>query len=413
MKKLLITFTLLSGLQDATARPIPDSEHPSSLVDGREIISLLEMEQLGLSKGKTNIDLWSGSYWPHYQGSLAVRYRDPFFISLIEADEQFNKFKELAEKLPLYTYAGRQDLLSPAEKYDLIVGDRKMSLTEYSWDVANKANILGRVPIWRGVCDGWASASQMMPRPSKKVVMNTPEGRPITFFPEDIKALGSLLYARAQRDVIFIGKRCRSRALGLFSGACDGTNPATLHRALVNRVGKMKKTFNADTSPGKEVWNYPVLSYKMTYFNVFTKEESTNFREVMQWFNKNNNRFARAGRRHDRTVAIVGVKATVDFMDMRPANLYATDGKSMDKVLTEEYLYDLELDRRFNVVGGEALSALPDFIWAPNDKIYPLSQPERRGTPRSQAQITKFAQEASKLGHPLSLIVEQLFESAK
>src|SRR5690606_21053907 len=136
-----------------------------------------------------------------------------------------------------------------------------------------KANVLGSVPTWRGICDGWSSASQKMPRPVRSVSMNTPDGQSIKFYPEDIKALGSLLYARAQDNVTFLGKRCFSRALGIFTGACDGTNPAALHLALVNRVGKMKSSFIADVSPGSEVWNYPVKRYDTTYFNVFTDEE--------------------------------------------------------------------------------------------------------------------------------------------
>lgn len=411
MKKWLLTLALVSNAQ--AFRPIPDSEVTSSLIEGREVTSLVEMGQKGLIAGSTRIDLWSGNYWPHFQGSLAVRYRDSSFIRLIDGKEQWDKFKELSEKRPLYSYSGRYDLLSPAEKYDLVVGDREMGLTKYSWDLGDKANMLGKVPTWRGICDGWASAGQRMPRPVRKVVMHTPEGSPVTFFPEDIKALGSLLYARAQENVIFLGKRCRSRALGLFTNACDETNPATFHRALVNRVGIMGKTFIADVSPGSEVWNYPVKNYDVTYFNVFTDEESKDFHKVMEWFVKKN-RFAKSGKRHKQTAAIVGVKAIVRYADMRPSNLLETDGIEGDKVLEKEYLYDLELDHSFNVLGGESLSGnLPDFIWAPNDVTYPLSDPEQVNSPRSKAELTAMAKAASKKGQPLSVIVEQLFEKAK
>jgi hypothetical protein len=396
--------------------PIPDNEKVSSLLEGNRLVnSLVEIERRGLNEGRSLIDLWSGSYWPHYQGSLGVRYRDPNFISLMERKAQWDKFKEMRDKFPIYTYEGKEKLLSPAEKYDLLIGDEQMSLTKYSWELGEKiAGVSGKVPTWRGVCDGWASAAQMMPRPKRSVTLSAPNGVSLTFFPEDIKALGSLLYARAQENVIFLGKRCRSQVLGLITGACVETNPGTFHLALVNRVGLMKKTFIADISPGSEVWNYPVKSYKFTYYNVFSGEESQDFKKVRELFTKKN-RFSRSSRRHKDTFAIVGVKAEVIFTDMRTPNLFETDGSSMDNDLQMTYSYDLELDSSMNILGGESSSKnLPDFIWAPHDGTYPLSRPEQTlGIPRTQGDLVKRSQEAAKLGQPLSVIVERLFEAAK
>jgi hypothetical protein len=99
---------------------------------------------------------------------------------------------------------------------------------------------------------------------------------------------------------------------------------------------------------------------------------------------------------------------------MREANLLETDGLSNDKNLEHTYQYDLELDGSFNILGGESMTKnLPDFIWASTDKTYPLSRPEKLRAPRTQAEVVKSAQQASKLGMPLSVIVKKLFESAK
>lgn len=412
MKKLVLSLTLLSTAALANLKPIPEDERITPLVQGaREITSLVELEKLGLNQGKTGLDLWSGSYWPQYQGSLGVRYRDPGFMALMNTDEQFAKYKELKDKTPLYTFTGKENLLSPAEKYDLIVADRSMSLTKYAWELGEKNEKLGKVPTWRGICDGWSSAAQMMPRPAKSVVLNTPQGTPITFFPEDIKALGSLLYARAQDNVIFLGKRCYP-VVGVFSGGCDATNPGSLHKAIANRVGNLKKSFNADISTTSQVWNYPVKSYKFTFFNVLSEVESTDFRKVYEVFEKKQ-RFAKPNRRHERTYAIVGVKAQVVFADMRAANLLEIDGLTQDKDLIKTYEYDLELDRNFTILGGEWYSAGPDFIWAPNDKTYPITDGEMAKIPVTAAEITKAAQVSSKVGQPLSVIVEKLFELSK
>ena len=412
MKKLALSMVLISTAAFATMRPIPEDEQITPLLQGkREITSLVELEKLGLNSGETGLDLWSGSYWPQYQGSLGVRYRDPSFMSLMSSHEQFDKFKELEEKTPAYTYMGKENLLSPSEKYDLIVGDDSMSLTKYAWGLGEKNQTLGKVPTWRGICDGWSSAAQMMPRPAKSVTLSTPQGRLITFYPEDIKALGSLLYARAQKNVIFLGRRCYP-VVGVFTGGCDATNPGALHKALANRIGLQKKTFNADISTSAQVWNYPIKSYKFTYYNVFNDEESGDFRKVYEVFEKKH-RFIKSGRRHDTTYAIVGVRAEVVYADMREANRLETDAKAQDVSLVKTYLYDLEVDRNFKILGGEWYSGAPDFIWAPNDLKYPLSDGELKAKPVTPEQIKNAAQVSSKVGQPLSLIIEKLFEQSK
>ena len=99
---------------------------------------------------------------------------------------------------------------------------------------------------------------------------------------------------------------------------------------------------------------------------------------------------------------------------MRDANLLETDGKEYDKDLVQTYYYDLELDRGFNILGGEWVGAGPDFIWAPNDSTYPVSAGEEQfGKPTTAAQMIKAAQISSKIGQPLSVIVEKLFEESK
>jgi hypothetical protein len=413
MKILLVAALLGSSTYSALAEiysPMPEDERPELLLEGKkEIRSLSEMEKLKLLNGMTSIDLWSGSYWPTYRGSLGLRYRDENFIPLIKEKHQWDQHKMLYERFPLYSYVGKENLLSPAEKYDLLLGDPEMSLTKYSWQLGEKSNVGGKVKTWRGVCDGWASAAQKMPRPVKSVTLSTPAGIPLTFFPEDIKALGSLMYARSQGPVIFLGKRCR-QVIGLLTGACAETNPGTFHKAIVNRVGNLKKSFIADISPGEEVWNYPVKRYKIIYYNVFNKRESERFEEVKELFEKEY-RFRKAQTRHPDTHSIVGVKMVVTFMDMREANLLDTDSTEKDVVFEKTYLYDLELDRTNNVLGGVSISKnLPDFIWAPNDTTYPLSDAEEQIPHLSLLEMSRVS---AARGQPLARIVEKLFELSK
>lgn len=409
MKLFLAPLVLFSTSTYAFFKQIPETENTQTLVpNAREITSVVQMQNLGLNAGSTGIDLWSGSYWPQFQGLLANRYLDRDFQSLMSGKGQYKEFTELAKKKPIYSYSD-VNALSPAEKYDLVVGDDSMGLTKHSWESGEKTGKLtGKVPVWRGICDGWASASQMMPRPVQSVTLTTPRGQPVTFFPEDIKALGSLSYARSQKDPIFLGKRC-TPGNRFFSDACDETNPGAFHKALANRVGRMKKTFIADVSPGSEVWNYPIQSYKFTYYNILTQEDSADVQGALESFDpKDKKKFKNKGGRDKRTRYIVGVVAEVNYMDMRDATI------TQDKIMTKSYDYDLELDYNLNIVGGESVSKdLPDFIWAPNDQVYPLAEVEATGMPRNAYELAAKAKEASKDGQPLSIIVRKLFEAAR
>lgn len=404
---LFLSLLLVTTSSFGVTSVPPKEENLHELLEGhRTIRSVKEITSKGLQRGSSMIDVWSGSYWPHYQGSLAVRYMDSTIGPLVkkEANVQWKEHKENFDKLPHYSYAST-DHLSPAEKYDLLVGDPEMTLTKYSWSIGEKngGESSGKVPAWRGLCDGWASAAQMMPRPKRNVTLLSPESRPITFYPEDIKALGSLLYARAQVAPIFLGGRCRSPMAKL----CADTNPATLHLALINRVGVLRKSFIADVSPGREVWNYPVRSYETTYYNVFSDEESADFEKVIEAFDKKK-KFKKRDRRHPETAYIVGVKMDVSYAELR------LPYTSEDKLFKDTYWYDLELNSRFEIVGGEAAGKLPDFIWAPKDRVYPLSWVEKnRGRPDSSQKLILMSQESSRNGQPLSVIVEKLFEAAK
>lgn len=414
MKTLLVLIFL--SAQTLFAAEIPKEEVITPMLEGSsEIRSLLEVERLGLNQGATTLDLWSGHYWPHYQGSLAVRYRDPYFLPLIKKEEQkFSEYKKLYEKRSHYYYRNNMNILSPAEKYDLLVGDAAMSLTKASWQLGKDNLVMGNVPSWRGICDGWSSAAQKMPRPQRSVEMSTPSGEKITFYPEDIKALGSMLYGFNQDAPIFLGKRCKVNIPNPFSNACNAMNPASFHKTLINRVGKMGKSFIGDVDPGTEVWNYPVKRYKFTYYNVFSEQESNSIRDVAARF-KDRFKFRKPLSRHKNTYYIVGVVAEVVYADMRPAPHSEQDGPEYDKELVKEYDYDLELDYNFNIIGGEGYGkTLPDFIWAPNDVTYPLSNIEfQAGEPKSTSDVITMARKAAKDAQPLSVIVKELFELSR
>src|SRR6185295_6707452 len=101
----------------------------------------------------------------------------------------------------------------PAEKYDLLVGDPSWSLTRRMQDEGWLYYSGPRtVPTWVGYCHGWASAAYSVPRPHKTVEMTSAAGTRIPFYPDDIKALQTALWADyvLTSPIHFTGARCET-----------------------------------------------------------------------------------------------------------------------------------------------------------------------------------------------------------
>jgi hypothetical protein len=102
-------------------------------------------------------------------------------------------------------------------------------------------------PHWHGHCNGWAAAAIRHAEPMTDVTRNG-----VVFTPSDIKGILSELY-------VYNGHE-------LLGGAYDyAVNPATLHVILGNWLGLKRHPIAMDNSLGKEIWNYPIYSYKSTF----------------------------------------------------------------------------------------------------------------------------------------------------
>ncbi len=314
---------------------------------------------------------WSDSYWPTYRGLIATRYMDSRLPNTKSWPTHHNFF--LSNPPESYLSSGRINQLSPAEKYDILVGDSNWTLTRYMWKKGQHSyNQFGFVPAWTGICHGWAAASQVgIPVAENAVTVTDVSGsRSITFTHFDMSALSSYLWSFPAGDDIFVGRRCRNpnppRQDGrITQGACFDNNPMTWHLATVNRVGAMGESFTIDVSPGTEVWNYVIDSYQLSYFNPASMEFSGVLEDAivaLEDFPQDPFKNFRG----PQAKYIVGV-----MMDIFYPGAVAPHGgvPSRKNYEHNRFVYDLELDENFEVVGGEWHSSeSPDFIW-----IYPRS----------------------------------------
>lgn len=255
------------------------------------------------------------------------------------------------------------------------------ALTESQNYVLEKRNNL--MAFWEGICHGWATAAGIVPRPRKAVDVQLPDGRNLKFYPTDLKALASLLWANSLIQdnkyiddstgenigggVISEGLRCNLKSPkkdqwgryydnqpdpfnGDHSPRCVGVHPAIWHLGLVNLIGKQGRSFIVESKVGEEVDNHPMYAYKMKYFH-------PNSGKSNKRIEKNITRISKKDQFHQfrspKAKYIIGVETSMTYIDWQRPKRYLTDDERFDKTDEKKMYYDLELDSNYKVVGGQ------------------------------------------------------------
>lgn len=396
------------------------------------VYRLDEMEKLGLTKGNTARQPWSGDYWAFYKGTLAARYADPLFPQSKDWKANFDYVSALGRSRGEIFATGKPELinqLSPAEKYDLLVDvadPKRGGLTARMWNQGREYyRSEGTVAEWMGICDGWAPAAFMMGRPQHAVtVLAADEATPITFYPNDIKALASQLWASGSYDYhAQIGSRCDDKQPPadengrIRSEECFDVNPATVHLTLTHQLGAQHESLVMDASFDYEVWNQPLSGYRYSYFNPQTLQPVSSLAEAtVARKDFVSDKFA--AYRSSESVAVVGIALDLSYVneDDHPKPVLFDD-ESRDLVLTARYLYDVELDATGQIIGGEWYTNLhPDFFWRPEAYTRAISVGDSvavGGWDGKTAIPTSWVRGANRAlgeGQPLAKLVETLIE---
>lgn len=396
---------------------IKDEDNPAVLIDNGFVIkNIFELDKRGFIKGAIPDTLWSDTYWPIHKGLLAYRYAD----GVADGKDWMANYGNFLAR-PTWTMS--TDSLSPAEKYDLLVGDSNMTMTNFSWNNGRQYyERHGHVPGWMGICHGWSAATHMKAKiPYGSIVLRSPSGTPIRFYQSDVKGLISMLWAKASPPTKFLGYRCdanpprdgQGRVIG---DKCFDTNPATFYLVLTNQLGINGRSFVMDATFDAEVWNFSVISYKATYFNPQTFQQTDNLKAAVIPVKKYTiDKFKQ--HRAPGTAYVVGVTMDVTYMNEVSPN-HKVQTKPGTK--TARYTYDLELDAGYNVIGGEWYTrAHPDFLWsyhkdaqavAPGDAD--INADDWNVTGPVPPTWTAAAQKSSSEGVPLYSVIKKIVEAA-
>ena len=404
--------------KDGPADAPGSNDLAKNLVDSLAVTTLADMNSIRSSTLAESA--WSDDYWALYAGSLGKRYSDPAF-------PQSQDWKVLTDYVRNKQPANPDDL-SPAEKYDLLVGDAGKTMTKFNLD-EGKAYYAssGKVETWMGICHGWAPASYMVQRPTKAVEVLAADGKTkIKFYPSDIKALASLLWANSDPATKFIGGRCNVKdpvkdANGRIKDtACRDTNAGTWHLAVVNQIGKSRRSMVIDATYDYEVWNQPMYGYSYSYFNPQTnKAYSTLSYAKVAVADYTNDKFK--AYRAPGTTHIVGVSMDARWtVETNPSHA-TTDSATRDAISGARYLYTLELDSTGKIIGGEwHQNAHPDFLWLSPPGTRAVSASEPTGTQPAWDGKTAVpstwqtaARTSSVYGQPLASVVDSLVKISR
>lgn len=376
------------------------------------VSNLKQMDQMGLTQRDTKVQPWGGSFWPLLQGMVANNYQAKEFSSrssditrhigtyFLKTRENtswkynYKQWEKRKEKLyPRIDGLTEKELaeLAPSEKYDLLMGDKNLTLTNIIWDYTAKRGEDKKIPFlksieipegykvgdeskwmafWEGICHGWAPAAGHYPRPEKTVWVTLADGKRMPFYPNDLKALISLLFANndLQTDIRFEGLRCDDKkpdkdAYGryidkkIYKGNsvhtpnCADVHPGVMHVAIANVLGIEGRSFIFDKDPTAPVANQPASGYELTYFNPQTGKDGSLEQSMVPVWVFPEDPFKTA--RNSQTRSIVGIEMKLKYIDWENLVYEENNSSADDKVKDSKFIYDLELDARGNIVGGQ------------------------------------------------------------
>jgi len=323
---------------------------------------------------------WPSDYWATYRDSTNVRYAGAGTLSPVEKyDKAFNGWTPDMSKTPMDVNECSNEKISNARNdYYSQLGPAA------KWQHENKGNYSVRngrdddgdgkedectsedydgVETWWGLCHAWVPASILEPEPQKSVTVNGVE-----FTVSDMKAL--LITVYDSTSAMMLGGRCNDKELArdaqgrVTSDVCRDTNAGAFYVIATNMLGARKRAFAEDRTGSYQVWNQPVLGYRILEDSALTEAQAvaklgkpagTKYKDA---FNSPN------------AVAWRFIRMDTNYISESSAS---TDGPLVPNIerytRTDTYSFVLELDSAGKVVGGEWLDysreTHPDFLWLP------------------------------------------------
>lgn len=352
----------LATLSVARAEEYTNYTEVKEFLDRQEIpLTLEEMESRGLRRSEASTQPWSDTYWPDMGGSIAAPYAAPGYHGLPWSYSHnlgfVNSGMEFAERDFDHLTEEQINRLSPAQKYDLLLGDRNFTFSHRVIDTTTQLGRWGQMAMWSGICHGWSPASIQYDRPEHSFTVRGQAGHTIRFYPSDMKALMDWLWAKsyAQNFVKVKGWQCRDGRRDLIGRLqdpkCFDVNPAQVFLSIVGQIGLNRRPLVMDRSYGKSVQNQPTFRYSYRYVRlnngfVGDRLERAKLRKgsfVDPFYQY----------RSPLTQDLVGIEMVLSYTKETSPSHRETDSPANDRIYDITIRMSLELDAQGKIVGGE------------------------------------------------------------
>jgi hypothetical protein len=362
MKKLFIIFPFMV-LGKTFASSWDKSNDPryfNPVIKQKVVLKLDELPLKGELKDKRFG--WSESYWPSNLGGIAYRWNHP--------DPQPFGYKLLSKKELLKMSQEEMSTLSPAELYDIAMGDYQYSLTKKVLKTYSSLDLW-----WEGICHGWSLAATNYPEPDKNVITNK-DGISVPFGSSDVKGLLSMHDAfNSKGFYVRIGDRCAVE--GKVPGEerpedgeisfpsvkeaqrreCSDVNAGAFHVVLTSLIGLNSQGLVADVDRFNDVWNQPVTSYESEIVGeipLTAMDIKNNIHKKVQIKTQ-----MIYGDELEFYTPELEAEGVVGFVSKNPVT-----GTSVQMFNSKQYEYILELNQKGEITGGEWVSETrPDMLW--------------------------------------------------
>lgn len=301
--------------------------------------------------------IWSDTFWPANKGGIAYRWNN-------EPNPQNFKYRLLSKNEVKNAPLSELEKLSPAEKYDIFMGNYDYPLTKKVLKMNSPRDLW-----WEGICHGWSQAAVMHIEPARNDIKNA-DGVVVPFGSSDVKGLLDLYYAKVHKTNkrFQIGRRCK--AIGKVPGEgdsrdrvtaepserqrnssdCADINAGAFHLALANMIGINDMGLVVEIDRYNDVWNQPVGKYESEIVSRVQTRYGSKVRIKNRMTYGEELNLLTPEERNDEG----------GFMSMDPVT-----GTENNTTRSRVYEYYVELDTNGNVIGGEWISnTRPDFIWS-------------------------------------------------
>ncbi len=324
-------------------------------------------------EGRAERTVWPSTYWPTYEDSINNRWNGRDELSPAEKyDKAFNGWEPPEGFMDLRPFSRYRP--KPHEQWDPEYYEQLGPLAKWvsehmgnkrDRDAALQANGLpeGDWPVetWWGVCHAWVPASIHEKRPLYPVTYHG-----VTFYPGDLEAL--VIAAYNHTSARMIGGRCnrghgddyrveRDEYGRVVHNECRDTNPGSLHVILANYLGLRKRAFAEDKTYDYEVWNQPVVAFRVE------KMEEITVQKAMDLLERTGDTYVY----NEDAKKLYDVKVRVTYLSESYPSTEPVDVSDYER--TDTYTYILEVDDQGKVIGGEYYGASrtdhPDFLWDP------------------------------------------------